>query len=257
LARLVGKADHPFYGLQAIGLDGSTAPLNRIEDIAAANLHAVLAQQPHGPYYLAGHSFGSWVALEMARQLEQAGHTVARLFILDTGIPSVRDLSKVGGWDDSRWLMNVAETIEQMYSKNLLLTEQQLAGLAWEDQVKSFARKLIEHGIIAPSEDISLVRGIIDVFKTQAQIKYSPPNDLKFNISLIRAEELLENFLEGMPDMLRKDPSWGWNAFAKNPVGVEYVPGNHLTMVAQPHVKHLADRLVSLVQKPSQPGNTR
>jgi amino acid adenylation domain-containing protein len=257
LARLVGKADHPFYGLQAIGLDGSTAPLNRIEDIAAANLHAVLAQQPHGPYYLAGHSFGSWVALEMARQLEQAGHTVARLFILDTGIPSVRDLSKVGGWDDSRWLMNVAETIEQMYSKNLLLTEQQLAGLAWEDQVKSFARKLIEHGIIAPSEDISLVRGIIEVFKTQAQIKYSPPNDLKFNISLIRAEELLENFLEGMPDMLRKDPSWGWNAFAKNPVGVEYVPGNHLTMVAQPHVKHLADRLVSLVQKPSQPGNTR
>jgi len=43
--------------------------------------------QPHGPYHLAGHSFGGLVALEMAHQLRAAGEQVALLAILDSYPP--------------------------------------------------------------------------------------------------------------------------------------------------------------------------
>ena len=247
LARQLEKFDHSFFGLQALGLDGSTTPLDRIEDIAKINIKALRGQQPEGPYSLGGHSFGSWVALEMARQLEQQGHTVERLVILDTAVPSSRDLSHMGGWDNTRWLLNVADTIGQMYGKSLGLSEDNLKGLNWDDQVATLAKKLIDHGLIAPTDDISLVRGLVEVFKTQAQIKYNPPNDQKFSLVLIRAEEPMEIFLEGMPESMRADPAWGWKAYAKDVMDLEITPGNHLTMVAHPHVQRLSELIAKYI----------
>src|SRR5262249_43235030 len=69
--------DQPFYGLQAQGLDGTTAPHTRVEAIAAYYIAAIQSVQPQGPYCLGGHSTGSWVALEMAHQLQAQGHRVA------------------------------------------------------------------------------------------------------------------------------------------------------------------------------------
>ena len=41
--------------------------------------------QPHGPYFLAGHSFGGLVSFEMAQQLIRAGERVRFLGLIDTG----------------------------------------------------------------------------------------------------------------------------------------------------------------------------
>jgi thioesterase domain-containing protein len=43
--------------------------------------------QPHGPYFLAGHSFGGQVSFEMAQQLVRAGERVSFLGLIDTGPP--------------------------------------------------------------------------------------------------------------------------------------------------------------------------
>lgn len=79
--------DQPVYGLQAIGLDGTTPPPTRIEDMAAPYLHEIRTLQPEGPYYLLGRCFGAMIALEMARQLQDIGEDVAALFVLDSIIP--------------------------------------------------------------------------------------------------------------------------------------------------------------------------
>ena len=75
--------EHPFYGLEARGLDGSTQPLDRIPAIAEVYLEEILRCQPKGPYYVGGASFGGTVALEIAQQLFQRGKTVASLVIFD------------------------------------------------------------------------------------------------------------------------------------------------------------------------------
>jgi acyl-CoA synthetase (AMP-forming)/AMP-acid ligase II/acyl carrier protein len=77
----------PLYGLESRGLDGISAPLDRIEDIAADHLSAIRQFQPEGPYYLIGACFGGRVAYEMARQLLAAGERVALLIMLDPPPP--------------------------------------------------------------------------------------------------------------------------------------------------------------------------
>lgn len=83
LAETMGP-EQTFHGLQARGLDGREAPLERIEDMAARYLEEVVEAQPEGPYRIGGWSFGGLVAFEMARQLKAAGREVALLAILDS-----------------------------------------------------------------------------------------------------------------------------------------------------------------------------
>jgi amino acid adenylation domain-containing protein len=82
LARELGS-DQPFYGLQAVGLDGGEAPLDSIEQMAALYLDEIRKIQPHGPYALLGACFGATVAYETARQLLEAGEKVTFLGLLD------------------------------------------------------------------------------------------------------------------------------------------------------------------------------
>jgi acyl-CoA synthetase (AMP-forming)/AMP-acid ligase II/thioesterase domain-containing protein/acyl carrier protein len=83
LAQHLGE-DQPFYGIQSIGIDGSEAPLARIEDMAARYISEICRIQPTGPYYLGGYSMGGLVAFEMARQLRAMGQDVGILALLDT-----------------------------------------------------------------------------------------------------------------------------------------------------------------------------
>ena len=76
--------DGPVYGIEARGLDGTVAPLDRVEDMATFHIAEIRRLQPHGPYRLVGFSFGGLVALEMAQQLTRAGETVGLLCMLDT-----------------------------------------------------------------------------------------------------------------------------------------------------------------------------
>jgi thioesterase domain-containing protein/acyl carrier protein len=76
--------DQPFYGLQAQGLDGSTAPLTKVEEMAAVYVREIRRVQPHGPYFIAGYCMGGTVAFEVAQQLYQHGETVALLALFDT-----------------------------------------------------------------------------------------------------------------------------------------------------------------------------
>jgi amino acid adenylation domain-containing protein len=77
-------ADQPVFGLQAKGLNGIDEPLNNIVDIAAHYNAAIMAQNPTGPYALAGYSFGGIIAFEMAKQFEEQGKQVKMLAMFDT-----------------------------------------------------------------------------------------------------------------------------------------------------------------------------
>ncbi|TPG61721.1 non-ribosomal peptide synthetase [Hymenobacter nivis] len=76
--------DQPVYGLQARGLNGIDEPLGTVEEIAAHYVSAVVANDPVGPYALAGYSFGGIIAYEMARQLAAAGKKIKALIVFDT-----------------------------------------------------------------------------------------------------------------------------------------------------------------------------
>uniref|UniRef100_UPI000B2B5F12 amino acid adenylation domain-containing protein n=1 Tax=Peterkaempfera griseoplana TaxID=66896 RepID=UPI000B2B5F12 len=84
-------AQHPLYGLQARGIDGSDVPLpGSIREMAAEYVQQIRTVQPSGPYHLVGWSSGGVVAQEMAVQLQSAGEEVAALVMMDAFSPSER-----------------------------------------------------------------------------------------------------------------------------------------------------------------------
>jgi amino acid adenylation domain-containing protein len=78
------KSDRPVFGLQPPPLDGKHRIPRTVESIAAAYVKEIRQAQPHGPYFLAGHSFGGRVSFEMAQQLVREGERVSFLGLIDT-----------------------------------------------------------------------------------------------------------------------------------------------------------------------------
>lgn len=117
IARALPESE-PVYGLEAAGLDGTSAPLARLEAMAAHYLEAVRRAQPEGPYRLGGYSAGGAIAFEMAWQLAAQGERVERLALLDPpapGRPGIEEMQAgfgpgyvylvVANWLGSRWGM--------------------------------------------------------------------------------------------------------------------------------------------------------
>ncbi|OLF14371.1 beta-ketoacyl synthase [Actinophytocola xinjiangensis] len=73
--------DRRVYALEPL----STA--ERIEEVAAHNVDAMVRAQPAGPYVVGGWSFGAVVAHEMARVLDERGEKVDLLVCLDAHVP--------------------------------------------------------------------------------------------------------------------------------------------------------------------------
>ncbi|MFG2379325.1 amino acid adenylation domain-containing protein [Streptomyces sp. NPDC048504] len=78
--------EHPLYGLQAQGLDGSGELSVSVADMAAEYVNRIRALQPSGPYYLVGWSFGGTPAHEIAVRLEAEGEEVS-LVLMDAYPP--------------------------------------------------------------------------------------------------------------------------------------------------------------------------
>ncbi|MDX9974008.1 MAG: amino acid adenylation domain-containing protein, partial [FCB group bacterium] len=72
------------FGLQDPRLGEKPVAFHNVEDVAAYYLEGMRAFQPHGPYYLAGWSYGGLVAFEMARQLRESGETAIHIALIDS-----------------------------------------------------------------------------------------------------------------------------------------------------------------------------
>jgi acyl carrier protein len=75
--------DRLIYLFQAPGLDGRGAPLRRIEEFARLYVESLRRVQPSGLYNIVAMCAGSFIALEMCSQSEEAGATIERLILLD------------------------------------------------------------------------------------------------------------------------------------------------------------------------------
>ncbi|MGH9958316.1 MAG: alpha/beta fold hydrolase, partial [Pyrinomonadaceae bacterium] len=242
LARRLGL-DQPFYGLQARGLDGESTPHTRAEDIAAYNIDALQAIQPQGPYLLGGHSFGASVAFEMAQQLRKRGHEVARLFILDATAPVFIDKPALP--DDASLMANIANILGQLFGKNLEVSDDALRLLDPDEQLNYLKECLQMAEVWPPEIGTKQVRGLVQVFKANHQIHYVPQEVFPTRITLFRSSEVNPEDIIGddqISEILR-DAAWGWGQFSEEPVEVHVVPGDHITMMTEPHVQVLAERL--------------
>ena len=108
-ALLAHVPDRPVHGLQLTG----TQEHGSVADVAADLVRHIRRVQPAGPYHLLGASFGGLVAHEVAVRLEELGHPVALLALLDSypvpaawrdmPPPTEEEIRELADLDDARF----------------------------------------------------------------------------------------------------------------------------------------------------------
>jgi len=238
--------DQPFYGLQAIGLDGAREPLARVEDLAAAYLEEIRKVRPHGPYLLGGHCFGGLVAFEASQQLRRQGEEVALLVVMDVPARRPEGDPAPAGADDITWLVKLAGVIKESSGKDLGVTREALQPFDAEARLHYFKERMQAAGFLPPGADVSPVRGLLRVFVANSTARYAPQDVRPVPIVLFRAGEPHPDYdfsPADDPGRPIEQSSLGWSAYAQGEVAVHVVPGNHITMMSEPHVARLAERV--------------
>jgi thioesterase domain-containing protein/acyl carrier protein len=236
-----GSIIYGLQGLQAVHAGGEPRLDTLVSDIADRYLREIRAVQPAGPYHLIGHSFGGWVAFELAHRLVAAGESVALLGILDSPAPVALDSPTGRDWDSATWVLVLAGVVERLYGAPLGLAEAELRGLDKRGQIAVLAERMKQLGALPPGVDSARMEGFYEIFRADQLCVYNPAAPYPAQVTLFRAIESNPDNARG-PEMLPilEDPQLGWTAFSTQPIEVFDVPGDHLTIMREPHVQVLA-----------------
>ena len=248
LAHHLGS-DRPFYALQPPSLDGLSTPFNCVEDIASYYIEAIKTIQPHGPYLLGGHSFGADVAFEMAQQLQKQSAKVALLALIDHPARFVNRMPKQLDWDDTQWLTIIVRVVEGLSGQSLDISTETLKSLDGEAQLFYFKSRMEVVNLLPSDSRIERVRGIVQTIKADelAFQRYVPDIGYQGQITLFRTSTLSEELT--IFGEFPTDETWGWSQFSELPIDVHIVPGNHTTILTEPHVQILAKTLKLCLEK--------
>ncbi len=243
LAEKLGH-DRPFYGLQARGLDGITAPLHCASAIATEMVKEIKQVQANGPYILGGHCVGGLIAFAIAQQLAAAGDTVEQLLILDAPAPHFFRASKCGAVSDAQWISVLVDNIAHMTGLQLSLDSGQLETLDHTQQLERLRAQLSCANVVPDNMPLQQIQALLQVFKANAQLHFEgTAHGHPIPVSLFRARDLSPHFDYRPHDDPGSDlttSSLGWRQYATGPVQVQLVEGDHITMLASEHAQSLA-----------------
>lgn len=234
LAGLLGQGQ-PVHMLQSYGLEQGQEPLASVEDLAAYYLTHVRQGFPHGPYALAGWSFGGLVAWEAARQLLGLGQPVSALVLLDS-VAAPERIARLLAADE-------AEFLATLFAEVLPLEAAHLRALTPEERLEHIMSLGRQLGVFPPDIDRPHMRRLLALFKANglAAVRYRPPA-LDLPVLLVRPQEASALSL---PD----DPLQGWGQRALGGVELRMVAGNHATMLIPPQVEEVAAAMAPYLQR--------
>jgi amino acid adenylation domain-containing protein len=216
-------AEQPVYGLQARGLNGIDEPAESIEQMAADYVAAITAANPHGPYALAGYSFGGIIAFEMARQMLAAGRPVTFVGLLDT---YAYQSDHYDPWLKKHYRRGMY-FLKNMGYKLLLISKRpkDILGL----KINSLRRATLDRFKYSRAEQYELMNGHplrMGAAQDLAHRNYRLAPQL-VAVHLFRCTE--HTYYLDDPEHL------GWLEFAQGGVQIHEVPGNHFNLFAPPH----------------------
>lgn len=235
LARYLGP-DQPLYGLQSAGLDGERLPHTSVEEMAAHYITEISSVQPEGPYLLGGLSFGGVVAFEMARQLHRQGREVGCVVLLDASAKLYSDSYRLSERMHTHFsLLKRLRTSEWFhYFRSVARTgKRKLKSRIWRVGYKWFRNG---NDPLPPA-----LRQIKEINYQAAREYVLQPYSGR--VALFRA-------LDHFDDSYWDDDLLGWDKFAAG-VDLYRVPGDHVSMVNEPHVQVLAKQLNSCLDSAS------
>jgi thioesterase domain-containing protein len=232
--------------------------------MAAQYVFAMRTVQPQGPYALGGWSLGGNIAYEIAQQLAEAGDEIALLFMIESS-PTLGLKKKSFGERVRDFQNNIAfnislaasglETIrdglyvmtsDSWFGRGLRKGNGRLlkrmkdfgANALW----KVYAKKAHISSVVGQDEQLLLIKQPstrqwlrIAAANLKAFKRYRP-RPYRGSVVLFKSE-LKRQVKAGA------DPSQGWGGLAQGGCEVFTVPGDHFSLLRNPHVSQLAGLL--------------
>jgi amino acid adenylation domain-containing protein len=235
--------DQPFYGIQdpntiEYSEQGEANLAVPLEEMAASYVDAVKTAQPHGPYHLGGWSFGGFVAFEMAQQLVRRGDEVGLLAILDAA-----KSERLGRADDAELLAILCEEMGLQISAEILRPLPPL------QRSRYVAQQLEAANLMSADVSLTWIDFELSIFKARLwAVDHHVFKTYPGRITMFRAAEPDAYHLK-YPDPILADPARGWGRLSTEPVDVQVVPGNHVTICREPNVKVLAEKLMACLEE--------
>jgi amino acid adenylation domain-containing protein len=225
LTRRLGP-DQPVYAFQSRGLEPDQTPHTTIEAMASDYLAALRQVQPHGPYHIGGWSLGGAVAYELARQLDAAGDA-AQLVLIDSYLTAPHEPEP----DALALLIGFVRDLGAQLGRTLALPLDTIAALPAAERLRFVLDHAQQQGLTADVGPDQLQR-LAAVFEAnlRAQLRYQPQPCATPIVQLRAAES--------QPDPAARS----WQTLSPH-VETMTLPGNHYTLLREPHVALLAERI--------------
>jgi len=208
-------SDQPIFGLWIPSMHGTRDTAGSVEEIAAACADAIRRTQPDGPYFLFGHSLGGVVIYETARQLAARGQRIGLVVLADSAHPRIVNAE----WRRRR---------SARYRARKLLSQRGPAIVARRVR-RVVGRERPTPVVYVPGTDVPA-----DWAAAVERERHYVPGPAPGPLAIFATHRYLE--VTGCPDL-------GWAPLLDKDWGAYEVPGNHDTMIGEPHVHVLAARL--------------
>lgn len=225
LASYLGD-DQPVYGLQVTDLGSALPALTDLKAMAAYYAREIRALQPAGPYYLAGHSFGGRLVFAIAQLLAEAGDPIGLLVLMDTFAP--------GQHPQAQWHERIRIHLNNLHT---------LPAREWF----GYFRQRVNNAVVQLSR-YRTVRFII------GRLRLVPPDPAFKNRMAARGYvyrpypgKLVFFRVKDRASFVRTDLTAGWRDYAAS-LEVHDVPGDHATLIQEPHLHVLAGELNQCLQ---------
>lgn len=221
--------DRPFYALRARGFNPGETPFASFAEMVDTYVAAIRARQPHGPYAVAGYSYGGAVAFEIAKVLESQGERVD--FVGSFNLPPHIKYRM----DE----LDFVETAANLAFFLALITKKQSLELPGELRGKSKAEQLRHFIDIAPKDrlvelDLDLAKftawadladGLTNLGRT-----YEPSGRVR-SMTVFYAIPLRGTKEDWLANELRR-----WDEYTTEPNTYLDVPGEHYTLMGPRYV---------------------
>jgi len=236
------EADQPVYALQARGLDGNILKDQSFEAMAAAHLAELRSLQPEGPYFLGGYCLGGLLALEAAQQLSAAGEEVALVILIQSTNPAYArfrpDLTSFQrGWYRTTKRVDLElEYLRQRGANHILERCRRTWDIARARTAIAFDNSTGNGHGQQKRRSLAYTLEMLAIEHEKARIRYVP-RSYTGPVVLFRASKQLSG--------LMTDYSLGWKALLKGNLEIYEVPGHQETMLSEPNVPHLAEKLTA------------